>query len=261
MEGLLVARAFSFAVERARAAIVAPLAHAPLDTDGVLRLSHEAGTEGLVAMNADEMTTKVVLATERATARTLGAAMGLEPVGIMSAHVCLQVVCTSESPGATVATVLLAGITLEFVEWLGSNRCNSRHRWARMHGRNRGVSVRRGVTGVGVVVRRGCGATARRVVRVSTACEIGLRIVHGDWRATGRSWRQCAEGSGVRSVVQETHRRRHSAVFGANVHAREVHVELQVKQLVGIQREVGELSVNLFVVERFRVRRQGIVGL
>jgi hypothetical protein len=97
VEGLLVARAFSFAVERARAAGIAPVAHTPLDADGALRLSHEAGGNGLIAMNADEMTTKIMLATERTTTRALGADMGLEPVGIMGTHMRFQVVCTSES--------------------------------------------------------------------------------------------------------------------------------------------------------------------
>lgn len=116
------------------------------------------------------------------------------------------------------------------------------------------MAVRGRIVGVGVVFRGSCGATALgRVIRVGPGCEMSLDIVHGSRRAAGRSGRKSAKGCGVGSLVQKAHRRRHSTVLRPDVHAREIHVEVQVEQLVGIQRDVGELRVDLFVVEGLRV--------
>jgi len=51
---------------------------------------------GLITMNADEMSTQVVLATERAATGTVRADMGFQPVGVVRGHVCFEIVRTSE---------------------------------------------------------------------------------------------------------------------------------------------------------------------
>jgi hypothetical protein len=48
-------------------------------------------------MNADEMTTQIMLPTERTTTRSLRANMRLQTIRIMSSHMCLQVICPSKS--------------------------------------------------------------------------------------------------------------------------------------------------------------------
>lgn len=48
-------------------------------------------------MNANQMTTKIVFPAEGTTTRALRANMGLQPVGIMSGHMGLQVVGSRES--------------------------------------------------------------------------------------------------------------------------------------------------------------------
>ena len=47
-------------------------------------------------MDANEVTTKIVLATERAPTRAMGADMGFEPVWIVGCHVRFKVVRSGE---------------------------------------------------------------------------------------------------------------------------------------------------------------------
>lgn len=52
---------------------------------------------GAVAVDANKMTSKVVLATERAAACAVGAHEGLGAVGVMRSHVSFEVESTSET--------------------------------------------------------------------------------------------------------------------------------------------------------------------
>ena len=79
------------------AARVAPATGSALNTNGLLRSHREKGsTDRFIAMNADEMTTQIVLPAEGTTTRSLRAHMRLQTIGIMGSHMCLQVICPSE---------------------------------------------------------------------------------------------------------------------------------------------------------------------
>lgn len=93
----VVAVAIGAAADPTLSTGVAPSARATLDTDGLLGSREKRGGDRLITVDADEVATQIMLPAERATARTLRANMGLQPVGIMSGHVSLQVVRSRES--------------------------------------------------------------------------------------------------------------------------------------------------------------------
>jgi len=62
-------------------------------------------------MDADEVTTQVVLAAEGPTTRTMWADVRLEPVGVVGSHVCFEIVGPSERSGTGSALVLLARVS------------------------------------------------------------------------------------------------------------------------------------------------------
>jgi len=74
------------------------------------------GGLGIIAMDANEVTAQIMFTAKGATARGVGANMGLKSVGVVCRHVGLQVVRTRECPGASTALVLFTGITLELIE-------------------------------------------------------------------------------------------------------------------------------------------------
>jgi len=139
----IVAIAGSVAANPSLAARVAPATGSILNTNGLLRSHREKGSaDRFITMNADEMTTQIVLPTERTTTRSLRAHMRLQTIGIVGSHVCLQVICPSKSSWASRAAIFLSGVTFEFFEFikLGSNRSNCLKLGRDMQGRNRSVS-------------------------------------------------------------------------------------------------------------------------
>ena len=77
---------------------VAPTTRSVLNTNGLFRSHREKGsTDRFITMNANEMTAQIVLPTEGTTTRSLRAHMRLQTIGIMSSHMCLQVICPSKS--------------------------------------------------------------------------------------------------------------------------------------------------------------------
>jgi len=122
------------------AASIAPATGSVLNTDGLFRSHGEkSSTHRFITMNADEMTTQIVLPTEGTTTRSLRANMRLQTIGIMSSHMCLQIICPSKSSWTSRAAIFLSGVTFEFFK-LGSNRSNCLELARDMQGRNRSVS-------------------------------------------------------------------------------------------------------------------------
>ena len=75
------------ATNSAFAAVVAPVASTASNADAVLLF---------ITVDADEVTTEVVLPAEGATARAVRANMRLQPVGVVGSHVSLQIVGSGE---------------------------------------------------------------------------------------------------------------------------------------------------------------------
>jgi len=63
-----------------------------------------------VLVNRDQVATKVVFAREGTTAARVFAYVGLDPIGIVSGEMCLQVESTSEGSWAIGALILLARV-------------------------------------------------------------------------------------------------------------------------------------------------------
>lgn len=82
----------------------------------------------LVSMDTDEMTTQVVLATEGSATGTVRADMGLQSVGVMSRHVRLQVIGSSETSRTEGAPVLLPRIALDLFSRLSQGDRSGRLR-------------------------------------------------------------------------------------------------------------------------------------
>jgi hypothetical protein len=80
------------------AARVAPATGSVLNSNRLFRSHRKKGnTDRFVSMNANEMTTQIVLPTEGTTTRSLRANMRLQAIGIVGSHMCLQVICPSKS--------------------------------------------------------------------------------------------------------------------------------------------------------------------
>lgn len=75
---------------------IAPTAVTTFNTDCFFASGKERGANSFIAVNAYKMATKVMLATERAPARSLRAYVGLEPIWVMGGHVRLQIVSPSK---------------------------------------------------------------------------------------------------------------------------------------------------------------------
>lgn len=139
------------------AARVAPATRSVLNANRLFRSHRNNGsTDGFIAMNADKMTTQIVLPAEGTTARSLRAYMRLQTIGIMGSHMCLQVICPSKSyklskkpverhittintSWTSRASIFLSGVTFKFFK-LGSDRSNCLKLGRDMQGRNRTVS-------------------------------------------------------------------------------------------------------------------------
>lgn len=94
----VVAIADFVAANQSLAARVAPATGSVLNSNGLFRSQRKKGsTDGFITMNADEMTTQIVLPTEGTTTRSLRANMRLQTIGVVGSHVCLQVICPSKS--------------------------------------------------------------------------------------------------------------------------------------------------------------------
>jgi hypothetical protein len=94
----IVAIAGIVATNPSLATRVAPAAGSVLYTNGLFRSYRKDGsTDRFITMDADEMTTQIVLPAEGTTARSLRAHMRLQTIGIVGGHVCLQVICPSKS--------------------------------------------------------------------------------------------------------------------------------------------------------------------
>jgi hypothetical protein len=136
----VVAIAGCVAANPSPAARVAPATGSVLNSNGLFRSQREKGsTDRFITMNADEMTTQIVLPTERTTTRSLRANVRLQTIRIMSSHMCLQVICPSKSSWTSRAAIFLSGVTFEFLK-LGSNWSNCLKLSRDMQGRNRSMS-------------------------------------------------------------------------------------------------------------------------
>ena len=152
------------------AARVAPATGSVLNTNRLFRCHREKGsTDRFITMNADEMTTQIVLPAEGTTTRSLRAYMRLQTIGIVGSHMCLQVICPSKSyksskkpvdrdiitmiktSWASRAPIFLSGVTFKFFK-LWSNRSNCLKLSRNMQRRNRSVSQRRGISEMGIIV-------------------------------------------------------------------------------------------------------------
>lgn len=163
---VFVTIALEFA-ERGFAALITPNTLGALSANGV-------GRPLLVTMDADQMTTKIVLAAEGTTTVGVGADMGLQTVRVVGGHVSLKIVGPSEgydnrsvtdqgnnemklTSRADLASVLLAGIKLIIggIRRAGSGRgsCRCGHGWS--DGGN--------VAEEGVVISKGFAAPVRAI--------------------------------------------------------------------------------------------------
>jgi len=148
----VVAIAEFVAANPSLAARVAPATGSVLNTNGLFRSHREkGGTDRFITMNADEMTTQIMLSAKGTTTRSLRAHMRLQTIGIVGSHVCLQVICPSKSSWASRAPIFLSGVTFKFFK-LWSNRSNCLKLSRNMQRRNRSVSQRRGISEMGIIV-------------------------------------------------------------------------------------------------------------
>ena len=79
--------ASSVTTNAALATSIAPAASATFDSNRFLRSGKKRGADRFITVNANEMATEVMLATEGAPARSLGTYVGFEPIWIMGGHV------------------------------------------------------------------------------------------------------------------------------------------------------------------------------
>jgi len=93
---------------------IAPAAAPTFNANRFFTSGKKGGANSFIAVNANKMATKVMLATERAPARSLGAYVGLEPIWVMGGHVRLQIVSPSKCSGTSCALVFLAGVLCLF---------------------------------------------------------------------------------------------------------------------------------------------------
>jgi hypothetical protein len=92
------------------ATCVTPAAAATFNTNRFLTSGKQRGANSFIAVNAYKMAAKVVLATERAPTRSLGAYVGLEPIWVMGRHVGLQIVSPSKCSWTSCTLVFLARV-------------------------------------------------------------------------------------------------------------------------------------------------------
>jgi hypothetical protein len=98
LDVLVLARAGGLLADPACAAVIAPSAGALGNTDVLVFV-----TDGLVAVDGDEVAAQVMLPAEGAATRPMGAGVGLEPVRVVGLQVRLEVVGTSECCGGEVS--------------------------------------------------------------------------------------------------------------------------------------------------------------
>lgn len=96
------------------ATVIAPASRASVDADS-LSCCRGCGRDGLVAVDANQMTAQIMFAAEGATTRAMRANMRLQTVGIMGRHVSLQIVSSSERSRAIVTLILLARVFFRLV--------------------------------------------------------------------------------------------------------------------------------------------------
>lgn len=129
------------AANQSLAARVAPATGSILNTNGLFRSHWERGSAyRFITMNANEMTTQVVLPAEGTATRSLRTHMRLQTIGVVGSHVCLQVICpskgykSSKKPDDSIniklmintswacgAAIFLSGVSFSFFNRLGSN--------------------------------------------------------------------------------------------------------------------------------------------
>lgn len=103
-----MARACLVPADETFATVITPSSVTFLDANGRLVRSKI----GVIAMDADEVTSEVVLTTEGAATGGVGADMRLQAIGVVSSHVRLEIVCASEGARARRTFVFLARVTL-----------------------------------------------------------------------------------------------------------------------------------------------------
>jgi len=98
------------AADPAFAAVVAPDPRATLNSNRFLDRRRRCTNRCIVTMDADEVATQVMLATERPATSAVGADMRFQTVGVMSCLVGLEIVGSSKGSGAVRAPVFLSRV-------------------------------------------------------------------------------------------------------------------------------------------------------
>jgi len=78
--------------------------------------------------------------------------MGLQPVGVVCGHMSLQIIRPGKCSWASGAPVFLAWVAFVVIGRLGCDCCHGRKLRGNVQRRHRGVTVRRAVTGVRIIV-------------------------------------------------------------------------------------------------------------
>lgn len=103
------AAALSSDTDPSFATVITPPSWASVDTNS-LGCCRGSRRDGLVAVNANQVTAQIMLAAEGATTGTMRANMRFQTVGVMRRHMSLQIVGSSESSRAIVTLILLARV-------------------------------------------------------------------------------------------------------------------------------------------------------